>query len=104
MPRAVATAMGKKARKPAISALVSQPVPSQITSAGAIATIGTVCAPITKGMMPRPVQRLSAISVPAAKPATVATASPVTASMNVTSSCRPMASHCVLPCESMSNR
>ena len=48
-PRAVDTATGKKVRNPATAVLLAVPVPRNSTTAGAMATIGTVCAATTSG-------------------------------------------------------
>ena len=76
MPRAVATVTGKKVKYVVITVLVTPPVPSHKTNAGAIATIGTAWAATMRGIRPLPTNLLLAIEIPVVNPNTVPTSRP----------------------------
>src|SRR5438093_7508073 len=56
-PRDMLTVTGKKVRYAALTAFENQDVPSQTTTIGAMARIGTVCDATTYGKSPRSSQR-----------------------------------------------
>jgi len=71
------TVTGKKVRYAALTAFENQDVPSQTTTIGAMARIGTVCDATTYGKSPRSSQRECAKPMARTRPVTPPSANPI---------------------------